>query len=173
MAWCTECKKRYPDTLEICPECGDLLEKEERETEKPAAEACSSCAGGEGSCSGDCSSCSGDCADCGESCSFHGEEEEENCGDCDPGLWPLDDDGQPVKPALLMTVQGNQLDYQMVLTQLQSFGVPVVGTFTATGTLAKLILGFAGTGMDVLVPENMVELARELLKPVDFWEDDI
>ena len=66
-----------------------------------------------------------------------------------------------------MTVTGTQLDYQMVITQLQSFGVPVVGTFTAEGNLAKLILGFSGTGMDVLVPETMADLARELLKPVE------
>lgn len=165
MAWCTECKKHYPSDLEICPDCGDLLEKDGGEEEAAAVSACSSCGSAEGG-------CSGDCATCGESCSLHEHDEEESCGDCDPGLWPLDDDGQPVKPALLMTVQGSQLDYQMVLTQLQSFGVPVVGTFTATGALAKLILGFAGTGMDVLVPENMVELARELLKPVDFWDDE-
>ena len=78
----------------------------------------------------------------------------------------------PVKPVRLMTVTGNQLDYQMVITQLQSFGVPVVGTFTADGTLSKLIFGFAGSGMDVIVPETMADLARELLKPVEGEDEE-
>ncbi len=143
MAWCTECKKSFPEGTEVCPDCGELLEKNAPKPE----------------------TCDGNCA----SCSLHCEEEE--CSDCDQGIWPTYDDGTPVKPVRLMTVTGNQLDYQMVITQLQSFGVPVVGTFTADGTLAKLIFGFAGSGMDVIVPETMADLARELLKPVDEEED--
>ena len=138
MAWCTECKKGFPEGTEVCPDCGELLEKKDPK--------------GAG--------CDGNCASCALRC------EEEECSDCDQGIWPTYDDGSPVKPVRLMTVTGNQLDYQMVITQLQSFGVPVVGTFTADGTLSKLIFGFAGSGMDVIVPETMADLARELLKPV-------
>ena len=137
MAWCTECKKNFPEGTEVCPDCGELLEKN---APKPEG-------------------CDGNCA----SCTLHCDEEE--CGDCDQGM-------TPVKPVRLMTVTGNQLDYQMVITQLQSFGVPVVGTFTADGTLAKLIFGFAGSGMDVIVPETMADLARELLKPVEGEETE-
>ncbi len=144
MPWCTECKKSFPEGTEVCPDCGELLEKA---APKPAG-------------------CDGNCA----TCTLHCDEEE--CGDCDQGIWPTDDDGSPVKPVRLMTVTGNQLDYQMVITQLKSFGVPVVGTFTADGTLAKLIFGFAGSGMDVIVPETMADLARELLKPVEGEEDE-
>ena len=144
MAWCTECKKSFPDGMEVCPDCGELLEKN---GPKP-------------------DSCDGNCA----SCALHCDEEE--CGDCDQGIWPTYDDGTPVNPVRLMTVTGNQLDYQMVITQLKSFGVPVVGTFTADGTLAKLIFGFAGSGMDVIVPETMADLARELLKPVEGEDEE-
>ena len=139
MAWCTECKKSFPEGTEVCPVCGELLEKKTPKSPE----------------------CDGNCA----SCTLHCDEEE--CADCDQGIWPSYEDGTPVKPVRLMTVTGNQLDYQMVITQLQSFGVPVVGTFTADGTLAKLIFGFAGSGMDVIVPETMADLARELLKPVE------
>jgi hypothetical protein len=83
------------------------------------------------------------------------------------GEWPLDGKGEPVPPALLTTVMGSQLDYQMTLSLLRSFGIPALESYTSTGALAKVILGFAGTGMDVFVPETMLELARELLKPVD------
>ena len=143
MSWCMHCKKSFDEGLEVCPDCGDLLENGD---------------GPEG-CSGDCANCAG----CGgaESCD----------GSCDQGIWPLDDRGEPVAPVLLTTVTGSQLDYQLLLTQLKAFGVPVLGTFSATGALAKLILGFAGTGMDVYVPENMAELARELLKPVEDAEE--
>ncbi len=145
MSWCPECEKSFPAGLEVCPDCGGLLEAS---VPKPDV------------CDGNCSTCAVHCA------------EEETCsGDCDPGIWPSYDDGSPVKPARLMTVTGTQLDYQMVITQLQSFGVPVVGTFTADGALSKLLFGFAGSGMDVLVPETMVELARELMKPVEGEED--
>ena len=143
MAWCTECKKSFPEGTEVCPDCGELLEKKNPKIE----------------------SCDGNCAACALRC------DEEECGNCDQGIWPSYDDGTPVKPVRLMTVTGNQLDYQMVITQLQSFGVPVVGTFTADGTLAKLIFGFAGSGMDVIVPETMADLARELLKPVESEDD--
>ncbi len=140
MSWCPECKKELPGETEICPVCGGLTE-----SKMPRPQ-----------------TCSGDCASCTQHC-----EDEEECGDCDPGIWPSNDDGTPVKPVRLMTVTGTQVDYQMAVTQLQSFGVPVVGTFTPDGALSKVILGFAGTGMDILVPETMAELARELMKPVE------
>ena len=143
MPWCTECKKSFPEGTEVCPDCGELLEAVAARPDN----------------------CDGNCA----SCTLHCEDEE--CSDCEQDIWPKNDDGSPVTPVRLLTVTGNQLDYQLVVAQLRSFGVPVVGTFTAEGTLAKLILGFAGTGMDVLVPETMAELARELLKPVEGEEE--
>lgn len=146
MTWCTECKQSYPDGTEVCPVCGELLDERQRPE----------------SCDGNCASCGMGCAPEGDACT----------GDCDQGIWPTDDSGEPVKPARLMTVTGTQLDYELTVAQLRSYGVPVVGSFTADGTLAKVILGFAGTGMDVLVPETMVELARELMKPVEGEAED-
>lgn len=138
MAWCTECKKEFDG--EVCPVCGELLEPDV------------SCPAGEEhpqDCGGDCSSCS------------------LGCDDCSDDIWPVDDDGQPVPPALLTTVTGNRIDYEMTLSLLHSFGVPTIESYTSGGRLAKVILGFAGTGMDVLVPQTMLEFAREILKPVD------
>lgn len=142
MTWCPECRKRWPEQTEICPDCGGLTESN---VPKDAV------------CDGNCSTCSLNC-----------EEEDEACtGNCDQGIWPSDDDGNPIPPVRLMTVTGNQIDYQLAVTQLRSFGVPVVGSFTPDAALSKLILGFAGSGMDILVPETMAELARELMKPVE------
>ena len=144
MAWCKNCKKEYDETG-VCPVCGTELEENE---------ACAAAG-----CTGDCAACSA-CVE--ETCS----------GDCDPGIWPLDDEGQPVKPALLMTVTGNALDYEMALAKLRSFGVPAVQDFPEGAQLFKLYFGFAGTGMDIYVPENMVELARELMAPVAGEDDE-
>ena len=142
MAWCSECKRAYPVDSGVCPVCGELLEDKK---------ACETAA-----CSGDCSSC--------DAC------ETEECGNCDPGIWPLDDAGEPVQPALLTTVMGTQVDYEMFLAQLRSFGIPSAKDFPGGGQLGKLILGFAGTGMDVYVPETMLDLARELTRPVEDGE---
>ncbi len=166
MAWCPECNKLFDIEGGVCPECGELLEDK---VEHEEACGCSECA--------DCSECSGDCASCGSSCSsgFGSfadlgilEEEEGECtGDCDPGIWPLGDDGEAVKPALLMTVSGSQMDYEMALAQLRSYGIPSVRDFPAAGEVAKVLFGFSGAGMDIYVPENMVEIARELMTPIE------
>ena len=100
--------------------------------------------------------------DCGGEC--------ETCdGHCETELWPKDDNGDPVEPTLLTTVTGTQMDYELTISLLTSFGIPTLRDFPNTASLAKIILGFAGTGMDVYVPTNMLDFAREVMKPV---EDD-
>ncbi|MDD6189537.1 MAG: hypothetical protein PUB32_08180 [Clostridiales bacterium] len=163
MAWCPECNKFFDIESGVCPECGELLEN--RKSAKHAENASCGCA--------DCSECGGDCASCGGDCGsfaslLSADDYDEECtGDCDPGIWPLGDDGEAVKPALLMTVSGTQIDYEMALARLRSYGIPSVRDFPAAGEVAKIIFGFSGTGMDIYVPENMVEIARELMRPVE------
>lgn len=167
MAWCPECNKFFNEESGVCPECGELLEQKKNDEHAEAC-GCSDCS----SCSGDCASCGSDCGDFGSfaSLGFSSEEEDHECtGNCDPGIWPLDDNGEAVNPALLMTVSGTQIDYEMALAQLRSYGIPSVRDFPAAGEVAKVLFGFSGAGMDIYVPENMVEIARELMKPV---EDD-
>ena len=94
-------------------------------------------------------------------------DETERCGGCETDIWPKDDNGEPVAPAFLMTVTGTQMDYELAISLLRSFAIPTLRDFPDTAGLAKIILGFAGTGMDVYVPENMLEFAREVMKPVD------
>ena len=43
MAWCTECKKSFPEGTEVCPDCGELLEKKEPKPEG-CDRNCASCA---------------------------------------------------------------------------------------------------------------------------------
>lgn len=172
MAWCPECDKFFDTESGVCPDCGELLEDKKPGHAEDAACGCSGCE--------ECDTCSGDCTSC-SSCSsgdgdfgsfaslgFSDEEEDHECnGDCDPGIWPLGDDGKGVDPAYLMTVSGSQIDYEMALAQLRSYGIPSVRDFPAAGEVAKVLFGFSGTGMDIYVPANMVDVARELMKPVE------
>lgn len=171
MAWCPECNKYFDTDAGVCPECGELLE-DKKNPEHEQSCGCTDCSG----CDGDCSSCSSNSGDFGSfaSLGFSDEDEDHECtGNCDPGIWPLGDDGKAVNPALLMTVSGSQVDYEMALAQLRSYGIPSVRDFPAAGEVAKIIFGFSGTGMDIYVPENMVEIARELMKPVEDEDDEL
>lgn len=171
MAWCPDCNKFYDADDSVCPVCGELLEL--KKVEHDVVHSCSDCADCS-SCGGDCSSCS-DCGDFGSfaSLGFSDEDDHECSGNCDPGIWPLGDDGQPVDPALLMTVSGSQIDYEMALAQLRSYGIPSVRDFPAAGEVAKVLFGFSGAGMDIYVPCNMVEIARELMRPVEDDDNEI
>ena len=136
MLYCNKCEKSFDEDLKTCPDCGGRLVE----------------------CTEDCSTCS---AACGQD---DDHDDHDGCDDsCDTGLWPRDDEGKPVKPALLTTVMGTQVDYEMTISLLQSFGVPTIRDFPNDIQNAKILLGFSGAGMDVYVPENMLELAKELL----------
>jgi len=77
--------------------------------------------------------------------------------------WPLDSSGNKVKPAFLANISGSQLDYEMALSLLRAYKIPYACDFPGAGPLAKIIVGFSGAGMDIYVPETMLEDARELL----------
>lgn len=115
--------------------------------------------------------CTGECESCSESCDTCQENENACSGSCETELWPKDDSGEPVPPVLLTTVTGTQVDYEMAISLLTSFGVPTLRDFPNAAALTKLIFGFAGTGMDVYVPANMIDFAREVIKPVDDAEE--
>lgn len=84
--------------------------------------------------------------------------------------WPTDLSGEPVRPAFLTKVQGSQLDYELQVSLLRAFGVPVQTDLPNAGQLVKILFGFTGAGMDIYVPETMLEEARGLLEPADGGE---
>ena len=76
-----------------------------------------------------------------------------------PADWPTGPDGRP-EPAAALAVQwelGSMAD--ITLSFLAGCGIPA---FKA-GTQGKVILGFAGLGVDIFVPESRLEEARALL----------
>ena len=74
--------------------------------------------------------------------------------------WPKDEDGQPEK-AEKLTLQ-SELDgmADITLSMLEGFGIPA---FKA-GSQGRVVLGFAGLGVEIYVPASRLEEARALLE---------
>ena len=76
-----------------------------------------------------------------------------------PDGWPLDQDGRP-EQAERLTLQselGGMAD--LTLSLLEGYGIPAF----KSGTQGKVILGFAGLGVDIYVPASRLEEAQSLL----------
>ena len=77
-----------------------------------------------------------------------------------PEDWPKGPDGKPEEAALLIAAQselGGGAD--VLVSMLAGFGIPAF----KSGTLGKVIFGFAGRGVDLYVPQSRLEEARALL----------
>ena len=74
--------------------------------------------------------------------------------------WPKEADGQPEK-AEKLTLQ-SELDSMadITLSMLEGFGIPAF----KVGTQGKVVLGFAGLGVEIYVPSSRLEEARALLE---------
>jgi hypothetical protein len=77
--------------------------------------------------------------------------------------WPIDSSGNKVKPAFLANISGTQLDYEMALSLLRAYNIPYTCDFPGAGPLVRILVGFSGAGMDIYVPETMLDDAREIL----------
>lgn len=82
---------------------------------------------------------------------LHGHDPMEN--------WPRDASGTPEQPAKL-TLQ-SELDSMadITLSMLESFGIPAF----KVGSQGKVVMGFAGLGVEIFVPASRLEEARALL----------
>lgn len=78
-----------------------------------------------------------------------------------PDRWPKGPDGLPEKGAVLTRAQ-SELDgvADILISMLESFGIPAI----KAGVQGKVIMGFAGLGVDIYVPESRLEEARALLE---------
>ncbi len=76
-----------------------------------------------------------------------------------PANWPTGPDGNP-EPAARLSVQW-ELDSlaDITLSLLTGCGIPAF----KTGSQGKVLLGFAGLGVDICVPASRLEEARALL----------
>ncbi|MBQ5568173.1 MAG: hypothetical protein IIT41_02900 [Oscillospiraceae bacterium] len=89
------------------------------------------------------------------------------------GDWPTGEDGEAVAPAFLTHISGNALDIGLTQSLLTSFGIPMVFRFPNNGELGSVILGHAGGGTDVYVPETLLEDAKNIINTENIIEEEI
>ena len=77
--------------------------------------------------------------------------------------WPNGDNAQAVAPSYLTHIHGGTLEMGLTLNLLEAYGIPYVCKYPNNGLFGKLIMGFPPGGMEVFVPETMLEDAQNLL----------
>ena len=77
--------------------------------------------------------------------------------------WPTDENGDKVKPAFLMHVGGAPMDMDIELNVLEAYNIPTILKYPNNGEFGKLIIGHAGAGTDIFVPETMLDDAKNIL----------
>ncbi len=66
----------------------------------------------------------------------------------------------------------NTVEAEIIISKLKSYGIPVLKKSKGTGEIMEIYTGVNLYGIDIYVPSDMMELAKELLKPVN-EEDDL
>ena len=86
--------------------------------------------------------------------------------------WPKTESGEPVAPAYLKHISGGPLDLEVALNLLEAYGIPHVSEYPNNGEFGKLIFGHPPSGMEIFVPETMLEDAQNILSADIVDEDD-
>ena len=86
--------------------------------------------------------------------------------------WPKQENGESVPPVLFQHIQGAEIDVEMTVNLLEAYGIPVLRKASGDGTLGEVLLGASGFGVDIFVPENMLEDAQNVVSADIVEEDD-
>lgn len=57
------------------------------------------------------------------------------------------------------------IESEIIIAKLKSYGIPVLKKSKGTGELMEIYTGANLYGIDIYVPSDIIELAKELLKP--------
>ena len=85
--------------------------------------------------------------------------------------WPKDENDEPIPPAYLKHISGGPLDLEIALNVLDAYGIPHVSEYPNNGAFGKLIFGHPPSGMEIFVPETMLEDAQNILS-ADVFSDE-
>jgi len=85
--------------------------------------------------------------------------------------WPKRENGESVPRTFLTHIGGGPMDMELTLNLLEAYGIPHVCEYPNNGLFGKLIMGHPPSGMEVYVPETMLEDAQNLLN-ADMTEED-
>lgn len=78
--------------------------------------------------------------------------------------WPTDEKGKPLAAHFVGHMREVDMEGQIVINLLTSAGIPVKLKYPNDGSFGRVILGFSGTGVEIYVPEIMLEEAKGLLE---------
>lgn len=78
--------------------------------------------------------------------------------------WPVDAAGEKIRPAYLTHLGGAPMDLSVELSVLEAYGIPTILEYPNNGDFGVVVMGHAGGGVDVYVPETMLEDAVNLIK---------
>lgn len=78
--------------------------------------------------------------------------------------WPRDDSGEFITPAYLAT--SSQLDMAdiLLINMLDAYGIPVIKQYPHYGGFGNLMIGISAEGVELFVPETMLEDAKALME---------
>ena len=85
--------------------------------------------------------------------------------------WPKKENGEWEAPVYLCHCKGLDMDETMLVSRMESYGIPCLLQYPNDGEFGKLILGVSGSGVDVFVPESTWADACELLKEPEEMEE--
>lgn len=77
--------------------------------------------------------------------------------------WPKNDNGENVPPVLFQHIQGTELDVEMSVNLLEAYGIPALRKASGDGNFGELMLGASGYGVDIFVPETLLEDAQNIV----------
>ncbi|MBE6996936.1 MAG: DUF2007 domain-containing protein [Ruminococcaceae bacterium] len=85
--------------------------------------------------------------------------------------WPRDARGEIVPPKFLTHCSSRDVEDEMLVAFLKSYGIPAVVLHPGDGSFGKVVLGLSGTGSSIYVPETMYDMAKELMEATP--DDDL
>lgn len=68
---------------------------------------------------------------------------------------------------VLLIANLNNIEAEIIMSKLQSYGIPALKKTKGTGEIMEIYTGVNLYGIDVYVPLHMLDLAKELLKPIN------
>ncbi len=84
-----------------------------------------------------------------------------------PERWPRRADGTPEAPTFLTHRMEWNYEVELIGQMLRAYDIPVLISRGNYGSLGRIVFGFSGEGVDVFVPEPLLEDAKALLEPAE------
>lgn len=72
---------------------------------------------------------------------------------------------------VILTEDVDDREADIVVSMLQAYGIPAEKEFSGASSVLKVCLGTATYGVSVVVPEEKLEMARELLQAEPALDD--